>query len=158
MLDLSELPVLDNIFSFSDSHLSLLDLISRVCEYAGYEFFVETNLYALGEMSSIPFGFCGHVADDVIRWIKIKTVGRGLESVYASNVDSAVNSNVEDRLDRFGSITSLVDNESFGINQNERGIELCDNVTNAVVVGDYRADVHQIVANFDAFNDINSAR
>jgi hypothetical protein len=149
MIDLSEVPLLDTVLKFPDEQMSLLDIIAKVCEYSGYEFFIETVLWSNGGASGGSFD--GKIADDVIRWIKIRVVGRGLENTYASEVDSAVGSPIDARLDTFGSISAAVDSLSLDVNQKNRGLELCDNITNAFLVGDFRSDIFQTFLTYDDY-------
>ena len=67
-VDISELPIVPDFLRFNQTEISLLDGISRVCQEAGYDFYIET----------LPVSIGGSI--DTI--IKVRTVSRRSPPVY----------------------------------------------------------------------------
>ncbi len=123
-LDLTELPFLEGYFRLSGDCLSLMDIITQVCEYAGYEFFTELT-YASGSF-----------------FIRVRTTNRRDQPFAAKIVDQSVGTAPDIRLNQ-GKISSFINSSTTTVN-NSRGLELRDEATNAFLVGDYRSDMWQI--------------
>jgi hypothetical protein len=129
-LDISEVPSMGEYFRLSGDCLSLMDIISQVCEYSCRDYFSEL-VYSNGSY-----------------FIKIRVVNRYEQPKLANLVDRTVNSASDLRLNQ-GAITSLIGDGSGTIG-NSRGLELRDEVTNCFLVGDYRSDMWQITYDGDA--------
>ena len=67
-VDISELPIVPDFLRFNQTEISLLDAISRICQEAGYDFYIET----------LPVSIGGSI--DTI--IKVRTVSRRSPPVY----------------------------------------------------------------------------
>jgi len=69
-LDISELPSMPSYFRINNNNSSLLDIISNVCQSAGYDYFVELvpirNMY-------------GSAGSGIAKIIKIRTINRNLQ-------------------------------------------------------------------------------
>ncbi len=123
-IDLSEVPFLERYFRLSGDSLSLLDIITQVCEYAGYDFFNELT-YNNGKY-----------------YIRVRTVQRFTQPISAMKVDNAIGTTPNIRLNQ-GTISQFI-GDGTGTVSNSRGLELRDEVTNCFMVGDYRSDMWQI--------------
>jgi hypothetical protein len=121
-VDLTDLPYLDDWVRFSSDSMSLGSLIHEVCELTSHDYF-----YTLVNHNTI----------------KVNVVNRSdqAEDYSAFNVDQAVGSNIDDRLN-LGTISSTV-GSATGVTQKSRGVELRPAVTNSFITGEYRQDIWQ---------------
>lgn len=132
-IDITEVPVMPNWYRIQSDRMNLTDLIAQVCQDAGFDCYVE---------------FVPNIATSTLT-IKFKTVGRFFQPAAAEALDTNSTLPPANRLN-LGTITSLVGN---GTNQspllnkwidtNERGVELRNETTNAMLVGDNRHDIWQ---------------
>lgn len=132
-IDITEVPVMPNWYRIQSDKMNLTDLIAQVCQDAGFDCYVE---------------FVPNIATSTLT-IKFKTVGRFFQPAAAEALDTNSTLPPANRLN-LGTITSLVGN---GTNQspllnkwidtNERGVELRNETTNAMLVGENRHDIWQ---------------
>jgi hypothetical protein len=125
-LDMSELPPLDPEIKFTEDYMSLYDLITRVCELAQYDFYVEL------------------ATEDTIA---IRTSKRDLGSPDggASNVDTATGSEINSRLSQGVIGSSVASAKASGeATATQRGLELRNATVNSFLTGDYRRDMWQV--------------
>jgi hypothetical protein len=165
IFDVTSLPVLDNSLRFSEESLTLLDLITKVCEYCGADFFVELVLVANPTMTGAiyrtsntiddnpyPEGsvywanyFAGHIpTDGVLKFVKVFPVTRLDQPAPAQLLDSSIGSPVTLRLDNLGAITSAINKYAIPMSNRNRGLEFRNETTNCFLVGDYREDIWQV--------------
>jgi len=140
-IDISELPELDSSFRISGDSVTLLELISQVCQAVGYDYFIELIYATPGNVNSDYSGTSGHLHPDVMKFIKVRIANRRVQKLSAYNVDVTVGSPVENRLS-LGTITRFIGNGN-GTNRSNRGLELRSDVTNVFLVGDNRRDLWQ---------------
>lgn len=119
VVDLSSLPVLPYNVRMNGTSFSLLDLISQVCEIAGYDYYIEL----------LPVeGTWGNAVIDtqgIAKFIKVRTVNRAAQPV-------------------FGAIEEFIDvsnNDGIGCINNEVGRELRNETTQQLIVGGLKQNV-----------------
>lgn len=164
IFDVTTLPTLDNTFRFNEENLTLLDLISKVCEYCGADFFVELILVANPSITNgyigsstvdnnpFPEGsvdwanyFAGHIpVDSVLKFIKVYPVSRINQPVPAQLLDVSIGSPIKLRLDNIGAITSAINQYAIPMSNKNRGLEFRNETTNCFLIGDYRQDIWQV--------------
>jgi hypothetical protein len=152
-LDLSELPYTVDDLRLGGDTTSLLSIIDEVCRYSGSDWFCSLNLLASGSASYVcNTGYAGHISKNMAKFIKLHVVPRQAESVPANNINVNTGLDVDTRLS-LGKITSVLSGDLA--TQHSRGIELRNDVTNAVVIGDKRQDLWQVdyVGDGDGYND-----
>lgn len=83
-VDISELPLVPDYFRFNQSEITILDAISRVCQEAGHDFYIELLPVKSGNSSS-----------GIVKFIKVRTVSRinapafGQLDTFADNAQSS---------------------------------------------------------------------
>ena len=145
-LDISELPILDG-YRITGDNKDLLSLITEICDLSGRDFYLELQLVQIegGTCANNEYSEVGDISGrlnpTLWAFIKVRTVHRVNQPQPAKLVDSSVDVPLEARLGQ-GAITSYAN--GLQTQNLDRGIELRPEVTNAMLVGDYRQDIFQI--------------
>jgi len=117
LIDISELPAVPNDYRFNQSSISILEIISQICEDTGHEFFIEllpTKYYFNQQQYQI------------IKFIKIRTINRTVTP-------------------KFGEIKLFVtDAQNSGIYKGSSyGRELKNDNTTKIIIGGNKESVYQ---------------
>lgn len=161
--DFSSLPFIDEYLRINQTSISLLQLITQVCEYYGRDFILEmaflpsdklngairtivgvdNNPYPEGSVEWANW-FSGHIDYSTAIVLRALTIHRDAQPKPALDIDSSVGSPVDDRLDRYGAVTSIAAQYDIPYTDTSRGLELRNEVTNSVLVGDNRCDIWRV--------------
>jgi hypothetical protein len=117
VLDIDELPNIPTLWSFNTNNISVLDLITQVCELTNYDFYIEL----------VFVKDTGHVAssDGVVKFIKVRTIARNIvNSSYL--IDSYINS------------------ATVPINSYSSGQELRTSPTSTFIIGGQKNTIYQV--------------
>jgi len=137
-VDISELPATLDDYRLGGDSTTLLSIIDEVCAYANMDWFCE--LIFVGN-SNCNTGVGGHISSTISKFIKIRTIRRFSQPVPAKNIDINVGLPINTRLG-LGKINQAI--QGVNNSDNAKGLELRNEVTNAVIIGDKRQDVWQI--------------
>jgi hypothetical protein len=132
-VDLSEMPLMSGVVRIPGESMDLDSLIAHVCHLSGRDYFYE--LITIGDNDCT--GGLSHV-------IKVHVSTPPWQSYDASAelVDSACGSDIEARLS-LGKISGAIDSASC-VHSQGRGLELRNEVTNAMITGEFRQDIWQM--------------
>lgn len=149
IVDISDLPILNNEIRISGESKTVLAIIDEVCKIAGVEYFLDIIPFG-------PAGSCGgNLSKSATHFIKVR-VGKSAEQAQdqsAADVDAALCTDVDSRLN-LGVIGNAISNSTC-VRRHNRGLELCMNVVNAFITGEFRKDIWQIdySGNCDGISD-----
>lgn len=124
-VDISELPAVPSYYRFNQSEASILEIVSRICEDAGYDFYVEL----LPVQSAIS-------SSGIVKFIKIRTISR-INNPTFGILDTYINDAAASGI--------LVASSS--------GREFRNETVSKFVVGGKKQTLYQAYQNFDPFND-----
>jgi len=115
-VDLSELPTPPAYWRINGNNISILEMISSICEDAGYDYYIE--LIPIRGLSS------SWASSNIAKIIKIRTVRRLSQP-------------------SLGQISNFIDNAEGSLNTS-RGVELRNEFTSSFVVGGKKQTLYQI--------------
>ncbi len=113
LVDISELPIAPSYWRLNDVSVSLLEVISQICDDAGCDYYVEL----------LPITNAGLITSGIAKFIKIRTVSRRRQPV-------------------FGQIQEFIDSTT-GTSETKLGRELRNEVTTKFVIGGPKQMVYQ---------------
>lgn len=144
---LSELPDLNDNFRISGTNRDLLSIITEVCDFIGADFYVDMNVEVPAGLPALSDRFLrsGHINKGVIKYITVRISSRQTQPQSAENVDKYRDTAIENRL-YYGDINRVVGQTGVLASIRSRGLEMRDDTTNSMVVGDYRQEIWQVAA------------
>jgi len=121
VVDLTSLPAIPSSVRMNGTSFSLLDLISQVCEIAGYDYYVELLPVENG------VGWTNPVEDSqgIVKIIKIRTINRDAQPVFGA-IEEFIN---------------IADDDGIGSINNDMGRELRNEITQQLVIGGAKQNV-----------------
>lgn len=140
IVDITDLPVLNDDIRIVEPNKTLLELIQHVCNIAGVEYFLD--VIPLGQAGSCVgnLGLGPHI-------IKVRVGKSCIQALdqSAADIDLAICTDIEDRLS-LGTISQNINGDLLNgcVRRKQLGLELAVNVFNAFITGDYRCDLWQI--------------
>lgn len=116
-VDLTELPTVPDYYRFNQTEISILEAVSRICQDAGFDFYIElVPVYTVGASPN----------SNIAKFIKIRTVSRKYEPRYGE---------VQDYINKADASGILV-NSSVGR-------EFRNDTTSKIIVGGQKQTVYQ---------------
>jgi len=127
LLDISELPIVPDYLRFNQSEISILECITRICNDAGYDFYIE--LLPIINSTIAP-------VSGVAKLIKIRTVSRFYQPL-------------------FGQIDDFISSAQSGniLRSSSSGKEFRNEINSRFVVGGLKQTVYQAFQHPDPDND-----